>query len=269
MRPTMIALMMAAHQLLFSATAGEIIQDPMADYLSLKMTNRDYNLFDYENIARATLDIDGDGTDEIFIGAFFNRETYWSIYQKVEQGFVRLTPEWEEFAITLLPYRGFVKSEGKKGLLTQGRFRKSTPTRLGGVSTLSFVTLIDGKLEQKILPGLDFNKPEDEKLYEEYFGEGKRPPVNAENLTRSDLESQGYTVPKMKEYPDPAEVSPPVPKETVRHSPKKAEIPPPQDMKAAPIAKSPVDAPDRRWLWILVGILLVLGCCWALIKKRQ
>ena len=186
-----------------SAKANSI-RDPIADYLAMQVPERIDYIGTLDHVDRAKIDLDGDGKDEMFIGAPYkysgSMEVLWVGYRVTGEGYQRITPANEDIMIGSFEdiYAGPLAEIAKQGLATAEDLEVDSPEsgNVVKVGLLRFYHIANGRLVVEDRGGLDLTVPEQKAVYERYFGE-KRVTRKAaiETLSREQLQTMGYTIP--------------------------------------------------------------------------
>lgn len=188
------------------AVAGQI-SNPIRDYLQMDVPERREFLDRYSVLYRAKCDIDGDGKDEVLVGARYeqsgSKTIYWSLYAPAESQYVRLSPATSDIAISLgNAFVGFVDEKAKQGLLVTEEPVKNSDREVTFWQKVNFFYIQDGVLRQEQLAPLDLHVAADEVFCEKYFGEHRKSrPVTIEDFTVDELREQGLTVPTWTPVP--------------------------------------------------------------------
>lgn len=192
---------------------GNPIQDPIADYLAMQVPDRFEYVGTPEFIQRVKVDVDGDGTDEIFVGTWYrfsgSKETYyWACYKAVQGGYVRITPADKDVMISSFEgiYAGLIEEVSKQGLVMAYDISIDSPeeANVTAVGNLHYYTIADGQLIDEDRGALNLANQADKTIYEKYFGPERetRTPSSNETFTAAQLQQLGYTIPNW-EPPSP------------------------------------------------------------------
>ena len=206
MKATKSLLALIATALLGGNACADPIQEPIRDYLSLQVPERSEFIGTLEFIQRVKVDVDGDGTDEIFIGTWYrhsgsNQAYYWSAYKEVKGGYQRVTPPNQDIHIVSFEnvYIGLIQEISKQGIVAAQDVETDTPenAEVIKVGELHFYYVDEGGLVDKKSGSLDLSNAEQKKTYDRYFGMSTktRKPTSIETFTSQQLKQMGYTIP--------------------------------------------------------------------------
>jgi hypothetical protein len=188
-----------------SAFAAGPIQDPVADYLTMQVSDRSEYVGALEFIRSVKIDVDGDGTDEVFVGTWYRYmgsdvAYYWSAYKAAQGGgYSRLTPNNADvFLLFGNIFAGLVQEHSIQGLV-QCYGTQETTADSGELARISlyFYFIENGELKEEYRGELDMNNSVDKAVYDRYFGDDRqtRRPSNVDTFTTQQLQQMGYTVP--------------------------------------------------------------------------
>jgi hypothetical protein len=181
-----------------------IVRDPIADYLAMSVPDRTANAGPLLVVKRVTVDIDGNGQPEVFIGTWYRRSGpntwLWVGYTPVEGGYRRITPENADVLIDFNQiYVGPIPDLGRQGMV-QGYSLELDNQERNQSNLLSDVTyyyLNAARLVEKGTGPLDREDPEGRLRYDYFFGPNRRlrehPVIEA--FSAEDLVRQGYRLP--------------------------------------------------------------------------
>lgn len=271
-----------------SLAAESIINDPVADFLSLPIKDRYTDGSEVVMVHRASIDIDSDGSPETLVGHHKmwwgdNDGIYWAIYTKEGDHFKRLTKPDEDVRIQFYEgspdfmYVGSVAEQGGKGLLMAVPLlkRSDEEAELVGVERLMFISIKDGHASTKELPGLNLSKEADKALYQKYFAQaGHQGGFAVEKITAKQLKDQGYKIPDWKVAPQPATDAATSARPSDQPSlPQRAQASNVGPAKAAnaKAQKTTSDEPTSSTPWSVIVILIVAATVllWLLLKRRS
>lgn len=189
---------------------GNPIQDPVADYLAMQVPDRTDFIGTLDHVDRVKIDVDGDGNDEVFIGAPYKysgtMEVFWVGFKPVEGGYQRITPAEKDITIGSFEtiYAGPLTEISKQGLATADDIevdnrQSGNVTRVG---MLKFYYIANGQLVEEQRAALDLAVPADKATYESYFGKARVTRKAAiETFSREQLQEMGYTIPNWEPPP--------------------------------------------------------------------
>jgi hypothetical protein len=191
---------------------GEVspIQDPIADYLAMRVPERTDYIGTLDHVDRVKVDVDGDESDEVFIGAPYQysgtMEVFWAGYRSVEGGYERITPADEDITIGSFEviYIGPLTEISKQGLATADDVEVDNPEsgNITKVGMLRFYYIADGRLVDEERGSLDLTVPEQKTTYERYFGKDRvTRKATMESFSRDQLQQMGYTIPNWEPPP--------------------------------------------------------------------
>ncbi|HEY0790655.1 MAG TPA: hypothetical protein VGD78_06280 [Chthoniobacterales bacterium] len=185
-------------------TAALIVQDPMADYLSMNVPDRTANAGSLLVVKRVTVDIGGNSQREVFIGTWYRRSGpntwLWVGYAPVPGGYHRITPADSDVLIDFNQiYIGFIPDLGRQGMVQGYSLELDNQERAQSnlLSDVTYYYLDDGEFVEKGTGPLDREDPEGQRRYDYFFGPNRRvrdhPIVEAFSV--EDLVRQGYRLP--------------------------------------------------------------------------
>jgi hypothetical protein len=182
--------------------SGEtLIQDPIADYLAMKVPDRNENAGRLLIVKRVEVDVANDGQKEVFIGTWYRKsgpDTWlWVGYRPVAGGYERMTPSNSDVLIDFDKiYVGPLPEIQKQGMAQAYSLELTNQDRdqSNMISDLSFYYIEDGKLIQKGTGPLDLDDPDQKAKYDFYFGPNCQ--INdtprIESFTVYELAQRGY-----------------------------------------------------------------------------
>jgi hypothetical protein len=194
-----------------SAFAAGPIQDPIADYLAMQVPDRSEYVGALQFIKRVNIDVDGDGTDEVFVGTWYRYmgskdAYYWSAYKATPGGgYSRLTPNVSDvFLLFDNIFAGFIQERSVQGLV-QCYGGQATAPDSGELArtNLYFYYIENGELKEEHRGELNLSNSADKAVYERYFGEDRqsRQPSSTDTFTTQQLQQMGYTIPNWEPPP--------------------------------------------------------------------
>jgi hypothetical protein len=183
---------------------GQNIEDPIADYLAMKVPDRAENTGGLFVIKRVEVDIGGNGTPEIFIGTWYRKSGpntwLWTGYQKGSDGYHRITPPDSDVLIDFDNiYVGQIPEIQRQGLVQGYSLELDNKERDQSnlLSDLEYYYLDNGTLVQQSAGPLDRDDPDQKKTYDYFFGPDRkvRETPKIESFTIFDLIHRGYVMP--------------------------------------------------------------------------
>lgn len=186
------------------ATAGPI-QDPIADYLAMQVPDRSEYVGTLDFLQRVKVDVDGDGSDEVFVGTWYrysgSKEAYYYAgYRQKHDGYARITSANADVQISSFEtiFAGSLQEISKQGLAEARDIEVDSPQSGNAtkVGMLTFYYIANGHLVEELRAALNLAVPVDKIAYERYFGE-KRVTRKATIATfsRDQLQQMGYSIP--------------------------------------------------------------------------
>jgi len=263
---------------------GQVIEDPVKDFLALPIEDRYSDASFISRIDKVSIDLDLDGQPELLVGHNKmwwgdNHGVYFAIYKKLPSGgYQRLTKPTEDVGLNFRDGRpdrvfvGRVDELGDTGLLICNPPQGDAELRTQKIESRLFVSIAGDEVRVRELPGLDLSKESDSAIYRKYFPlPGKQGGYASESLKPDALKALGLVLP---DWTKPIRfrasetstnqsaskassthlVEPPAPKETT-------------DAKLFP----PSEEPTSSTLWSIIVVLIVAatGLLWLLVKKRK
>lgn len=190
---------------LIAGAQANPIQDPIADYLAMQVPERSDFIGTLDHLDRAKIDVDGDGTDEVFIGApykYSGTMVVFSVgYKSVEGGYQRFTPADKDITIGSFEtiYAGPLTEISKQGLATADDIEVDNPQsgNVTKVGMLRFYYITNGQLVVEERGELDLAVPAQKAAYNRYFGPMRqsRKATSIESFNVQALQQMGYTIP--------------------------------------------------------------------------
>jgi hypothetical protein len=183
---------------------GQNIKDPIADYLAMKVPDRVQNAGGLWVIKKVQIDIDGDGTPEIFVGTWYRKSGpntwLWAGYQKNGDGYRRITPPDSDVLIDFDNiYVGEIPELKRPGLVQGYSLELDNKDRDQSnlLSDLEYYYVDNGTLVQQSVGPLDRDDPSQKETYDFFFGPNRkiRETPKIESFTIFDLIHRGYTMP--------------------------------------------------------------------------
>ena len=211
MKFTQPLLCAAAIVCLTAAAAANPIQDPIADYLLMQVPDRSAFVGTLEFLQRVKVDVDGDGTDEVFVGTWYHhsgsREAYGYVgYRQVQGGYERMTPANVDIQISSFEtlFVGLLQEVSKQGLATASNVEVDSPQNgnVTKVGMLKFYYIANGQLVVGERGALNLAVPADKAAYDRYFGKDRvTRKATIESFTREQLQQTGYSIPNWEPPP--------------------------------------------------------------------
>ena len=195
---------------LLASAEGTSIQQPIADYLTMQVPERTDYIGTLDHVDCVRIDVDGDGNDEVFIGAPYKHsgtmEVFWVGYKSVEAGYQRITPADKDIIIGSFEviYAGPLTEVSKEGLATADDVEVDNPEsgNVTKVGMLRFFYLANDRLIVEERGALDLAVPEQKATYERYFGKDRvTRKATMESFSREQLQQMGYTIPNWEPPP--------------------------------------------------------------------
>jgi hypothetical protein len=183
---------------------GQNIKDPIADYLAMNVPDRTQNTGGLWVIKTVEVDIDGDGSPEIFVGTWYRKSGpntwLWAGYQKDGDGYRRITPADSDVLIDFNNiYVGQIPEIQRQGLVQGYSLELDNKDRDQSnlLSDLEYYYVDNGTLVQQSAGPLDRDDPSQGETYAFFFGPNRkiRETPKVESFTIMDLIHRGYTMP--------------------------------------------------------------------------
>ena len=188
----------------YAAASGQDIKDPIADYLAMKVPDRAENTGGLLVIKRVEVDIDGNGTSDVFVGTWYRKSGpntwLWVGYQKDSDGYRRITPADSDVLIDFDNiYVGEIPDLQRQGLVQGYSLELDNKDRDQSnlISDLEYYYVDNGNLVQQSAGPLDRDDPDQKQTYDFFFGPNRkvRETPRVESLTIIDLIHRGYVMP--------------------------------------------------------------------------
>jgi hypothetical protein len=273
---------------------ADIVTDPLRDFLNLHIPDRYTDASKVVRIQKATMDIDGDGVDDQFIGHHMmwwgdNHGTYGTFYKPVENGFIRLLYDNEQIMIdrrffgqrqtTFIGYFAEKQTQGILVLSNDSIIRNPTDPGLPSLppkqySYCQFFHITGDRLIVDNLDPVDFRTKDGKAFYERYFGKGvKSRAVQFEEYTIEKLKEMGYEIPDWKHEPESMHV------QAQAATPASQTITPAPALQPLPIQgqatspSSPTATPElvaieRTFMWVVV-VVVTLGILASVVHRQS
>ncbi|HTD17305.1 MAG TPA: hypothetical protein VK673_19120 [Chthoniobacterales bacterium] len=180
------------------------IKDPIADYLAMKVPDRVQNTGGLWVVKKVEVDIQGDGSPDIFVGTWYRKSGpntwLWVGYQKDGDGFRRITPADSDVLIDFDNiYVGEIPDLQRQGLVQGYSLELDNKDRDQSnlLSDLEYYYVDNGTLVQQSAGPLDRDDPSQKETYDFFFGPNRkiRETPKVESFTVFDLIHRGYAMP--------------------------------------------------------------------------
>lgn len=198
--------------------AAEDIDDPIRDHLEAMNPDRidlsdDFSSFrEFLRVSVWEVDIDNDGSAELMVGhtrpwTGDHTAYYWTIYDKKDDKYRKLTPPREDVRIPFSQdggffYLGEILPLGRRGILSVEEGVRAKP-RLYNISRLFDIR--DGKLVMEDMGPLDEENEEGRQFLSDYFDNPVVPSGEikiVEVLSEDELEERGYDLGVWEKFRD-------------------------------------------------------------------
>jgi hypothetical protein len=186
------------------ALAGPSITDPIADYLAMNVPDRIANVGRLLVIKQVEVDLEGNGKNDIFVGTWYRNsgpDTWlWAGYAPTADGYERITPADSDVLIDFDDiYVGDLPDVNRHGMAQAYSLELTNKDRdqSNMISDLTFYYIEDGRLAQQGTGALDRNEPDQEAIFQHYFGPDRKlsGTPRIESFTVMDLAKRGYRIP--------------------------------------------------------------------------
>ncbi len=170
----------------------------------MKVPDRAENTGGLLVIKRVEVDIDGNGTPDVFVGTWYRKSGpntwLWVGYQKDSDGYRRITPADSDVLIDFDNiYVGEIPDLQRQGLVQGYSLELDNKDRDQSnlISDLEYYYVDNGNLVQQSAGPLDRDDPDQEQTYDFFFGPNRkvRETPRVESLTIIDLIHRGYVMP--------------------------------------------------------------------------
>jgi hypothetical protein len=184
---------------------GQSIQDPIADYLAMKVPDRIQNAGGLFVIKKVEVDIDGDGTPEVFVGTWYRKSGpntwLWAAYKRESDGYHRITPSDSDILIDFSNiYVGEIPEIHQQGLVQGYSLELDNKDRdqSNMLSDLEYYYIDGDKLVDQSAGPLDRDDPDQLATYNFFFGPSRkvRETPKIESFTIPELIQRGYKLPE-------------------------------------------------------------------------
>jgi hypothetical protein len=185
-------------------SADPPILDPIADYLAMTVPDRMANVGRLLIVKKVEIDMEGDGTKDVFVGTWYRNsgpDTWlWTGYAPTAGGYHRITPADSDVLIDFDGiYVGYLPDVDRHGMAQAYSLELNNRDREQSnmISDLTFYYIENGQLTQKGTGALDREDPDQEAIFEYYFGPARKStgPPKIESLTVLELAQRGYRIP--------------------------------------------------------------------------
>jgi hypothetical protein len=186
------------------AAGEELIADPIADYLAMKVPDRVTNAGPLLIIKKVEVDLEGNGTRDVFVGTWYRHSGpntwLWSGYAPVAGGYKRITPADTDVLIDFDGiYVGDLPEIGRHGMAQAYSLELDNKDRNQSnmISDITFYYVDHNELIQEGTGAVDRDDPKGEAEYEFYFGPDRKisSAPQIESFTVQELASKGYRIP--------------------------------------------------------------------------
>jgi hypothetical protein len=243
------------------------IIDPERDYVA--SPHPEFGGLSSDELLRLDLDLNGEGKATVFLTTkkFGSRSGYtWTAYTPAEGNRYRRIDYTSDG--NLIQFRPDLVFAGKyPGLANNGGLLILYPGKEGG--SLIRYEITDGVANSYQVRALNYQRPEDKKLFEAIFKRDVEKPLPAEYFTAPPyrvLSAKEVRARSPESAPEPALVAPPSPTPPSRTATSAPAAPVP----APTVAESPARVVERKspvWPW-LVGIAALTVIAVLLFKRR-
>jgi hypothetical protein len=184
------------------AAAGEVVTDPIADYLSMNVPDRVENAGRLLVLKRVEVDMEGDGRPIVFVGTWYRKSGpntwLWVAYAPVTAGFQRITDSDVLIDFAGI-YVGPIPALHRNGLVQAYSLELDNQDRdqSNMISDLEYYFVENDKLVQKGAGALDRDDPDQKTTFDYFFGP-ERAASSAPKITSftvGELVRQGYHLP--------------------------------------------------------------------------
>jgi hypothetical protein len=205
MKITNLLLFIGASLSLTAMAFANPIKDPIENYLGMHVPDRFEFVGKLESVQRVKIDVNGDGTDEIFIGTWYRHSgskelSGYAGYRQVEDGYERITPANADVQISSFEtiFAGLLQEISKEGMAIAGDIEVDDPEsgNVSKVGMLTFYYIANGQLMVEQRPPLNLTLPADKAAYDRYFGKNRVTRKSTiETFSREQIEKMGHTIP--------------------------------------------------------------------------
>lgn len=184
------------------AVAGEVVTDPIADYLSMNVPDRVENAGRLLVLKRVEVDMEGNGRPIVFVGTWYRKSGpntwLWVAYAPATAGFQRITDSDVLIDFAGI-YVGPIPALHRNGLVQAYSLELDNQDRdqSNMISDLEYYFVDSDKLVQQGAGALDRDDPDQKATFDYFFG-STRPASSAPKITSytvGELVRQGYHLP--------------------------------------------------------------------------
>ncbi len=279
-------IILAALVCILKAEQGQIISDPVRDFLTLPIEDRYGEASVISRIDKVMMDLDLDGKAELLIGHHKmwlgdNESVYFAIYKELSSGgYKRLTKPNEDVALILRDGRpeynfvGRVEELADTGLLICNPLQGDAEFGTKRVESRIFVSIAGDVVRVRELPGLDLSKESDLASYRKYFPlPGKQGGYASESLKPDALKALGLVLPDWTR-PIHLESSDAATNQSALKASSNHPGEPPAPRKvheSKPPVPTRIEEPTSSTAWSIIVVLIVAvgGLLWWLGKRRS
>ncbi len=187
---------------LSSARAGQVIADPIADYLSMNVPDRVENTGRLLILKRVEVDIDGNGKPIVFVGTWYRKSGpntwLWIAYVPAEGGYQRITDSDVLIDFAGI-YVGPIPALHRNGLVQAYSLELDNQDRdqSNMISDLEYYFVDSGKLVEQGAGALDRDDPDQKATFDFFFGPKRTVSVSPKIISYSvgELAQRGYHLP--------------------------------------------------------------------------
>lgn len=211
MKPIHLFVCIVAYACLIARVGANPISDPIADYLAMQVPDRSEFIGTLEFVQRVKIDVDDDGTEEMFVGTWYRHSGskeayYYTGYKQVQGGYQRITLANTDVQVTSFEtiFAGLLQEVAKQGLATAGDIEVDSPEsgNVTKVGMLRFYYIVNEQLVVDERGALDLAVPADKAAYDRYFGKDRvTRKATIETFDRQQLQQMGYTLPNWEPPP--------------------------------------------------------------------
>jgi hypothetical protein len=187
---------------LSNARAGQVITDPIADYLSMNVPDRVENAGRLLVLKRVEVDMDGNGKPIVFVGTWYRKSGpntwLWIAYAPTEGGYQRITDSDVLIDFAGI-YVGPIPALHRNGLVQAYSLELDNQDRdqSNMISDLEYYFVDGGKLVQQGAGALDRDDPDQKAIFDFFFGPKRTVSGSPKIISYSvgELAQRGYHLP--------------------------------------------------------------------------